>query len=99
MRRALPLPKLVTNFHFDFREIHVGGPLLTQMNNELMESPRWMRLMASPSSLETVRIFTLGQALTSARGGIESVMMSSLRGDLLMRSMAAPERTPWLAQA
>src|SRR5437868_14592771 len=41
------------------------------MKRELIESPWWMRLTASPRSFATERIVTLGQFVTTARGRSE----------------------------
>ena len=57
------------------------------MKSELIESPWWMRLTASPSRRATEKTLTFSQARTCSRGGIVSVMMSSWMGEALMRVM------------
>ena len=69
------------------------------MKSELIESPWWMRLTASPSSRATLRTLTFGQARTSGRTAMVSVINNSVSGDAVMRSIAGGDSTPWLAHA
>ena len=55
-----------------------------------------MRRIASPikGAIETWRTFL--QPLTGCGASMESVITSSFSTDLVTRSHAAPERTPWV---
>src|SRR5215469_15578485 len=78
-----------------------GRPSLArvQAKSELTLSELWIRLIASPRRRAMLTCLIRGHALALAERGIESVTTTSEMGAWVIRSMAGPERTPWLAQA
>ena len=67
-------------------------------NSAPTDSPRWMRLMASPMSGATERVVILGIRFRSG-SGMESVRTTSMSDEAAMRSTAGSLSTPWVAQA
>ena len=67
-------------------------------NRAPTDSPRWIRLIASPMSgaIDKVLIFAIRFA---AGSGIESVRTTSLSVEARILSTAGSDRTPWVAQA
>ena len=70
----------------------------SELNSAPTDSPRWMRLIASPMSGATDSTLICGMCL-SAGSGTVSVMTTSRRLELAIRSIAGSDRTPWVAQA
>ena len=69
------------------------------LNSAPTDSPRWIRLIASPMSGATDSVVILGEAL-EAGSGTESVRTTSRRiavADALDRP--GRDSTPWVAQA
>ena len=67
-------------------------------NSAPTDSPRWMRLIASPMSGAIESVVILRDALAGGSGTV-SVRTSSRSAESLIRSTAEPDRTPCVAQA
>src|SRR5947209_3410340 len=70
----------------------------SELNSAPTDSPRWMRLIASPMSGATDSTLILGLCFDAGSGTV-SVMITSLSEELAIRSIAGSDRTPWVAHA
>src|SRR6266498_3331660 len=68
------------------------------LNSAPTDSPRWIRLMASPMSGATDSVL-IWRICLAAGSGMESVRTTSRRFDFWIRSTAGPDRMPWVAHA
>jgi hypothetical protein len=71
---------------------------ISLLNNAPTDSPRWIRLIASPTS-GAIEIVVIWLIRFAGGSGTVSVRTTSRSADSRIRSIAGSLRTPWVAQA